>query len=488
MKANLAGNEKGFALISMYLVVTLVVVISTAAWMKSFFEIRQLDREVARVRSFAAAEAGLQNALAQIGVNAYTGFINTNNINVASFQAVDGVTVGNYNVTLQYPNQADWVIARSTATVDGDTRTLEGRVFLDSNFSKYLVYANTADFASGTNAQYGEADLTDADNNGVPDYPEGVPSNVKNRMAMYFTSGWTLSGTNIQTYGDVNAQNKITTTGANTLHGDTYAGTFAMNGQGQVTNSGIVGSLTVKDGFADDTDRNHDGVINANDYPDRHGLTATGGGDSHATDTLVSIDHNFYKSKNNIPGFSGASVQDRFLKFQPVGNGTATQVLEYTNANFTTLVNSYSLPANAIVYVNGDIYAKGQIGGRVSVVSSDDIFFDGNLTYAAGQTKVDSDHSTAFLAKDKLYFRTKDLTVSGILYAENASGGSAAFDASQNIDGAKQKLRLYGNRIINGDTNLSYYPDRAYIYDSHLKEYRPPGIPVVPNLQVVREA
>lgn len=479
------NNEKGFALISTYLMMIVIAGIAMATWSKSFIEVRQVDRELARLRSYAAAEAGLQSSLAQIAADAYTGFINTQPINVSNFQSVSGQTVGSFGVTMEYPDQADWVIVRSAGTVASETRTLEGRVFLDSNLSKYLVFADTPDFGSGTNAQYGEPDTSDNDGNGIPDYPEGIPANEDERAALYFTGDWTLSGSNVQLYGDAHAQGVIDGNTSSKVHGDSYVSTFTQNQSGQVTNTGVSGGLPVTDGFADDIDRNGDTIVDMNDFPDRHDLTTTGDGDAHAAETITPIDHNFYQAHNNTPSYAGAGAQNRFLEFEPINNGTATRIVEYTNSNFTTQVGTVTLPADAIVYVKGDIYAKGEMGGRVSVVSSDDIFFENNLTYTAGQTKADSTHSTAFLAKDKLYFKAGNLTVSGILYAENSSGGTA-FDASQGP--AKQKLRLYGNRVMKGNTNLSLYPDRIYGYDSQLKLYRPPGIPVVPDLRLVREA
>jgi len=478
-------NEKGVALVSTAVVAILLLTISGAAFQKSFFEMRQVTRELARVRSFAGAEAGIQNALAQIGLNAYTGYINTSPLSVPNFQSVTGQTVGNYAVTVNYPNLADWIILRSSATVDGETKVLEGRVFLDSNLSKYVIYADSDNFGTGSNAVYGASD-------GVS--PEGVPANENDRAALYFTGNWNLAGIDIEAFGDVHAEGIINDGSSSSIvHGDTYVSSFTQDANGNVTNSGIVGPLTITDGYADDIDRNQDGLINASDYTDRHDLTATGDGDAHKIEDIPPINHTFYQANNNIPGFAGVSPQNRFLRFETISGGAATRVVEYSDATFSTPTGStYNLPSNAVVYVNGGAYVKGEIGGRVSVVSSDDIFFDGNVSYHNGQTTADSSHSAVFMAKDKLYFRANDLAVSGILSAENSSGTSPAYDARYNTNGAydpssKVKLRLYGNRIIKGTTNLSIYPDRVYGYDGQLKYFRPPGLPVIPSLQTVRE-
>lgn len=488
MKFSLLRNEKGVALISVYVASLFIIGVSVAAFGKAFYEMKQVDREVARIRSFAAAEAGLQSALAQIGSNAYTGFINTNTISNASFQSTAGASVGSYSVTMTYPNQADWVIISASGTVDGDTKTIEGRVFLDSNLSKYLVYANTSDFSSGDDAQYGEPDTT-----GSPAYPELVSSVSDDRAALYFTGDWTISGTNVQLYGDANAQGGITGNASSEVHGDVYTGDFTQNSGGSVTNDGVSGALMVGDGFSDDTDRDSSGSVTSSDSPDYHDLNSTGGGDSHKTETLTAISSTFYAANNNTSQYVGASSTNRYLKFVSSADGTYTQIYEYSSATFATQTATYTLPTSAIVYVKGNVYAKGEIGGRVSVVSSASIYLDGNMTYSSGQTTADSTHSVAFMAKDKIYFRANTMTVSGILYGENSSNSSAVFDAGYNTSGAsdsagKVSLHLSGNRIMNGSTNLSYYDDRVYGYDKNLKYFRPPGIPVVPSLRVVREA
>lgn len=472
-------NQKGMALISTYFASMAMIVIASAAWGRSFFEMQAVNREVARVRSFAAAEAGIQNAMAQISLNAYTGYINTTSISVPTFQDTNGNTVGSYSVSFSYPNQADWVVVTSTATVDTETKILEGRIFLDSNLSKYLVYANATTFSSGAGAVYGSAT---ADVN-------GVSASADDRAALYVTGTWNTTG-NVQLYGDVNAGTSITTDGSLNVHGDVYSAGFSQNANGTVASSGVSGSPTIGDGFSDDSDRTGNGTVDSSDYPDYHDLTATGGGDAHATETLTAIDTSFYQTNNNIPSFGGASAVNRYLRFTSTSGSGITTVTEY-NSTYTSVLSTTVLPSSAIVYVNGTVSVAGEIGGRVSVVASGSINFDGNVNYSGGQTNASSTNSAAFMAQQKLFLRTDNLNVSGILYAQNASSASVAFDAGYNTSGgsdtSKGTLNLYGNRIMNGATNLSYYGTRNYNYDSNIKYYRPPGIPVVPSLKTVRE-
>ncbi len=473
-------NEKGFVLISTYMLAAAMVIIAGASFTKSIYEAKLVDREFDRLQSHYVAEAGLQSALAQMGTNAYTGFINANAISIMNFQSVSGASIGNVNVTLNYPEEADWVIAQSVATVNGVTRRLEGRVFLDSNLSKYLIYINITNLNVGNNAKFGYNDGTN---------PEGVPANWKDRMAMYFTGDWSVTGSNVDVWGDLHAEGDADAAGTTLIHGDTYMGDFATNSSGQVTNDGVSGPITVGDGFSDDVDRNGDGQITSSDYADQHDLTQVGGGDSHAEESLTQIDHNFYEDNNNIPSF-GSGTQNRYLIFQE--NGDHTRMVEYSNATFTTQVATYELPSSAIVYVNGDAYVKGYIKGRVSLVTSDDIFVDGDMVYAGSSPYAsDPTHSAAFLAKDKVYFRPDILKVSGIIYGENTSGSTNPIDASVdlngNTDNSKAQLRTYGNIVANGQPNTSIYSDRIFGYDKNLKKYRPPGIPIQPTLRTVRE-
>lgn len=483
MILSMIKNQKGVALLSVYVASAFITVLAASAFGRAFLEQEYVDREVGKIQSYAAAEAGIQRAMWQVGQNAYTGFINTTDVDPIDFTNVTGVEIGEFSADIEYPDQADWVTIKATGSVNGETKILEARVFLDSNLAKYLVYADTGTFSSGNDAQYGEPNGTD---------PNGVPSNEDDRTMMYFTGNWSASGSNVHVYGDVHAEGSISGNSSGRVFGDTYVSSFTQNGSGNVTNDGVSGSMVINDGFSDDLDRNGDGVVNSTDRPDHHDLTQYGEDDSHAKEEIVAMDLNFYANNSNTPQFASGASQTRYLEFVADPGSSSTRIVEYSNSSFQNVSNSYNLPSTAIVYVKGDAYVRGEIQGRVSIAASDDIMLVGNMTYAGGQTLADATHSAAFLAKDKLYFMANQLEASGILYAENTSNSSVAFDAGYNTAGqydpnSKDELRLHGNRVMNGSTNLGNYPDRIYGYDPKLKYYRPPGIPVVPTIRTVRE-
>ncbi len=511
-------DQRGFALISVYLVSIVVLIISMAAFGSVFSESRSLDREITRTQAYAAAEAGLQTALAQIGqtATAYTGFIITTRIPLTgaqSFQSVSGATVGSFFVTFNYPNQADWVIltAQATVDVDGETRQLEGRVFLQSNLSKYLMYANTTTIGLGSNLVMGidERVLGESAEERAK-HPEGVVANENERAALYYTNNLDFSGSDIHIYGDTHAENFISGSSSNTIHGDTYVGGFTQDSQGRVTNDGINGTLTVGDGFNDDIDRDGNGIINANDYPDRHDLLTASqqitplNDDSHKEEVIDQVNLAFYQANNSTVvaqrGY-GTTTAERYFVFEPAANGTQTNVIVYNNQTRynadqrTYKTDEFTLPSSAILYNNGKAHVKGTIAGRVAVVSSDDILFDGNVKYAGNSSYCSQANSAAFLARDVVYFRPENLEVSGIIYADKSSNSDVAIDSDYNVTGAYRPqdkydghFRHFGNLIVDGMGNTSNYNnDRAYVLDPNLKYYRPPGLPIRPELRTVRE-
>ncbi|MBI4431039.1 MAG: hypothetical protein HY587_04950 [Candidatus Omnitrophica bacterium] len=502
-------NEKGFLLLSSLFVTTLLTALSVVAYSRAMNEFSLVSREIDRVKAYYVAEAGIQNVVAQIGSNAYTGFIlidpvtgvgvldgnHQGNISVSDFQNTYGASLlSSFSVDIDYIDAADYVILEAQGVSGSESRILEARVFLESNFSKYLLFVDYPNFGSGTNAIYGEP-------TNDPLHPEGVAPHQGIRPNLYFTGDYQISGNNVQVYGDTATETAVTqSTSTSKIHGDTYTGTFQTDVYGNPTDDGITGGVVVTDGYKDDLDYDKDGIgpnpgdpDDPDDFPDRHGLNPEN------FETLPGVNKNFYTNSahNSIPTFGGATVQSRYLEFVPdPSGGNFTIVKEYNASNYTTQVASYNLPKTAVVYVNGDAYVKGAVEGRISVVSSKDIHFMGNVTYKNGAVKSDPNHSVAFLASDQLYFKPDSMTVSGIFYSENennnnGSPNGVAFEASKTLTGGtdttKTFLRVYGNRLVVGRTNLSIYADREYLYDAGLRKYRPPGLPVEPSIQIVRE-
>ncbi|MBU1864061.1 MAG: hypothetical protein KKH94_10395 [Candidatus Omnitrophica bacterium] len=456
------NKERGVLLITSAFLITIITGTAAVFLMRTIYEAKAVEREVDRVRAYCAAEAGLQGVLSEIGTQSYTGFVNTSGY--GALLLINGQQESACNATVT-DETSDFLIVQSTGTGNFISRSFEARVFLDSNLSKYLVYASTSSFASGDDAQYGEP-MTDPDTGLVIVDENGrarVPEDAYDRAEMYFTGDWNINGSNVDMYGDVYVGDDLNVTSGD--DGDVYGDTFVTD---QYNESG---SLIVDDTY-------DDGV-------DKRTMTVD------MQDTLSTIDLNFYASNNDIVAFGGAS-QSRYLEFVESADGTHTVVNEYNDRQYSNFVESYDLPQAGVVYVNGDAYIKGTIKGRVSIVASDDIWIQDSLGYANGLDHASESDAAAFLARDKLYFCGSNMDVSGIFYAERIASADPAFDAAYDTNGnynpnAKQQLRIRGNRIINGTSNLSCYPDRAYIYDPYLKKFRAPGLPITSVVSFVRE-
>ncbi len=496
---NRFNNQKGAALISTYIIGLIALTYSVASYSSALYQAKHLERDVQKVNSYAAAEAGIQKAMQQIAAGAYTGTIDANAIASTTYQSTAGVNVGTYSVAITY-NDADWVIVTATGTAGGSTTVLEGSVFLESNLSKYSVYI-TENTTGGANLTLGASD-------GVN--PRGVPENYVKRAKYYYEGTYTFGGSNINIYGDFNIAGGITghSSAMTQIYGDAYTGPYAENSSGAVTASGITNSsnVTVNDGFSDDEDRNASGSVTSTDAPDIHDLNATGAGDANKIETLPTVDTSWYSTNNDVTAFNTAG--NRFLILADNGSGTATTVKQVTATQYKAFIttgtfsgsptSTTTLPNRAVVYNNGSLYVTGSVTGRVSFVSSNDIYMDGSgVSYYGGARYASSSHSAAFIASDQIFLRGDSMNLSGILYARNSGNHSTGVEAgyapsstdytNSTADSSKAYLRFYGNTVMDGTTNTSVYSDRAWVWDSNLSKYRPPGIPVTPELRMVRE-
>lgn len=485
-------NQKGVALITTYLVGAIALVFSIAAYQGALSQSRNFQRDGYRVSSYEAAESGIQAAMQQIGVNSYTGSINSSTIASTAVSSTYGASAGSYSVVISYGN-ADWVVVTATGTSGSTTTVLEGTIFLQSTLSKYAVFI-TAATTGGANLTLGASDGVNA---------RGVAEDPTKRGQYYYSSGYTFGGTNINIYGDFNVEGALNgfSSGTTQIYGDAYVGNYTENSSG-VTSSGLTNAnrINISDGFsADDEDRNGNGSITSADYPDLHDLNATGLNDANKTQTLPTVDTAWYAANNSVTAFNTSG--NRYLIFADNGTSANTVVKHVTSTQFASYLSTgtfsgsptatYSLPNKAVVYNNGSVYVAGSITGRVAVVASNDIYFDGSVSYNGNARYASSANAAAFIASDQVFLRGDTLNLSGILYAQNNGAHACAFEAGYNTSGAadasKAYLRFYGNTLMTGSLNTSVYSDRAWIWDSNLMKYRPPGVPVEPELRMVRE-
>jgi hypothetical protein len=216
-------NNKGVMFVTSSFLIAVLTGTSVMFLSRSINELKAVDRELDRYRAYCAAEAGFQGALSQIGTTSYTGFVNTADYETSLI--VGGQQVASCSAAVT-PDTTDFIVVESTGTGRYTNRTIRARVFLDSNLSKYLVYADTSAFGSGTNAQYGEALVDEATGNVVVDSNgrERVAEDDYERAKMYFTGDWNISGENIKMYGDVYTGDDLNVPSGSSadIHGDTY--------------------------------------------------------------------------------------------------------------------------------------------------------------------------------------------------------------------------------------------------------------------------
>ncbi len=455
-------NEKGFMLIATSFLIVVLTAFSAMTLFRSINEAKAVEREVDRLKTYCAAEAGLQGAFSEIAGTSYIGYINTSDYGPTDLY-MNGEKVSDCHATKMLVSD-NCVIVQSTGNGIYSTRSYEARIYLESLLSKYFLFTDSEDFATGQWAQYGTPlkdpvtgeDAVDANGR------VRVAEDDYDRALMYFKGNWTIQGENVSLYGNAYAEGSLDINSNKSLdaHGDTYvAGEYIETG----------------DLIVDDT---------WDDGEDKHPLT-----EDEREGELPTLDFTFYQNHNAIPSF-GTAANARYIEFIVTAEGQNV-VNEYNNSNYSNLIASYNIPDTCIIYVNGDAYVKGTINGRVCLVASDDVHIQGSLEYQ-DTGFADQGHSAAWLAWDKIYYNNPEMTICGIFYAHGISKSNPHHDAAYTTEGtydpeSKQYINVVGNRIMKGNTNLGHYAHRLYTWDPYLRKYPPPGLPVTAMVASVRE-
>jgi hypothetical protein len=456
-------TNSGFVLLSTLFCTIIMSALSVIMFQRAVSEMKAIEFDIDRMRAYCSAEAGLQGAIAGLKANAYTGFISSANFDEREL-FLDQSKVGTCSATVTMID-GDTASIQAVGRGINLSRALDAQVQLESIFSKYFVFSENPNFSSGSGAQYGSA-LRDPNTGQIMYDSNGRPRCVEDdymRAWLYFRGDWNISGTDIKLFGNAYVENNLNVDAKqNSLDvvGDTFVGGNYIE----------TGALTVDDTYDDGVDKNvMTNMEREAEFP--------------------TLQDSFYSSNSSIPV---AGVGDRTFEFSPSLDGSYTVVKEYSSRNYNTLINTYNLPTNAIIYVNGDAYVKGSISGRVTVFATDDIHIQGSLQYNNGLDQADSDHSAAYLANDIIYFNHPDMVIDGIFYAGHTSTNAHAQDASRTLDGeldlgGKNCIVVNGNRIMKGNSFMSHYAHRLYLHDDQLRKYPPPGLPVTTMVRTVRE-
>ena len=425
---------KGVALLITLVFVVILGIGAVAIARLHSTEISLVRRQNNSTRAFYLAEAGIEMAIAQIKADSY-------NINISPI----GTTyLGDGSYSVNFNQIGDIITITSTGTITNINifRIVEQKVELGSVLAKYVVLVKMNGWTSGDNAIYGRPDPDH------PEYPEGVSLDPEDRMKMYIMGDHYEARSNVHIYGDLFVEGDFYSEDSTYVHGDTYLGVKDDGSQGVFDGDGtITDGYSLAGGDLDDDNDLHPM------RPDQY-------------EVYPEIDTSYYSTHSDVP-LSG----NEYIEF--VEDGDHTRVDVYEDASYSEVVDSYALPAaQGVVYTNGDIHVKGTVKGRVTVVASDDIFFEGDIIYANGTHYANQSDSTAFLAYDDMYFQPDSVEVSGMLYVQEGS-------MSENADNP-QRLRIYGNRIMASQSSFSGYSDREYIYDPNIRKYPTPKLPVVP--------
>jgi hypothetical protein len=101
-------NDRGFLLISSYLVLSSLMVVSLSLWTRSTFFMKNIDLEAYRLQSFHLAESGIDQAIDALETNlAYTGTAGdvTYTKNILINGVTKTITLGTINVLVTTPDQ-----------------------------------------------------------------------------------------------------------------------------------------------------------------------------------------------------------------------------------------------------------------------------------------------------------------------------------------------------------------------------------------------
>jgi len=164
---------------------------------------------------------------------------------------------------------------------------------------------------------------------------------------------------------------------------------------------------------------------------------------------------------------------------------------ESIDYNSRTLLNTYSVPANGIIYIEDKTWVEGTVKGRVMVAAAQlpynsstapSIYIPNNITYAAK----DGTNSLGLLAQNNIvisYNAPSTLEIDAALIAQNGSAQFFYYPGN-----TKTKITVFGSIMTfgqwtwswvdGGGNTVSGYANTQSTYDGNLLYSPPPGFPL----------
>jgi Tfp pilus assembly protein PilX len=134
---------------------------------------------------------------------------------------------------------------------------------------------------------------------------------------------------------------------------------------------------------------------------------------------------------------------------------------------------TYNVPANGAIYSPQTVIVSGQVHGRVTVASNNNIDIGGNISYVTpGQDVLGMIAASSVVVS---YWVPNNLTWTGATLAQSGSW------ASYNNDGSHGTMTFTGSTATYLGGSMSMFQTRVYNYDPNLLYLPPPWFPTFQN-------
>lgn len=363
------NNQKGFALVTTYLLFAALTIGASATFTRSYVYMREAEKQKNAIIALEMAEAGVDQAIVQLASNsAYTG------ASYSDFSS--GNAKGGYTIAVSTPAGAPANVRQIAVTGYSPSNTATEMGYKASTVNVYTEFPNQNYF---TNAVFAKSDLTISGSPTIDSYssssgydPATSGTNGDVGSNSIAAGGITVSGTAVVIKGDVivgaggDPATAVDTSGSPTITGSVSAQDTNMSFETPATELESSGALTVRRGAM---------TLAAGTYH-YSSLTITGTGILQTSgEVTIYVSGNISISGN---GFAGSGSIPANLKVYNTGAGDVDIA---GNAAMHAVI--YAPDSNVVLRGTGDIFGA-VVGETVDVQGNGEIHYDEDLADVGG--------------------------------------------------------------------------------------------------------